>query len=457
MAQPVELVLIGAGGRGQHAYAPYALQHPDEARFVAVAEPDPVRRERFARQHGIPPERQFPGWDELFAKGQIAQGALICTQDRLHEEPAIQAMETGYDLLLEKPMAPTLAGCVRIVQASERTGRRIQVCHVMRYSSFYNQLHQILESGRLGEIITIDHRENVGYWHMAHSFVRGHWRNSVQSSPMILAKCCHDLDILYWNVGQPCLRLSSFGALRHYRSDQVGPEIPERCVDNCPIEKECPFSAISIYLDCLPFRAPDDSRPLPKDFDQNNPPPWIVPPITDDWSYAGRLKAIQTGPYGRCVYRCDNDVVDHQVIALEFAGGTSVSFAMHGHSQEDYRSMRYDGTRATLRARSGDTDEMTIYDHRSGRVEQIPLDKTRGGHGGGDEGAIRAFIRTLSAVEGRGQEQPLTNGRASLESHLMAFAAEAARLKGTVVNLEDFRVEAEKIAFAPFISGAQEK
>jgi len=452
MTQPVELVLIGAGQRGQHAYAPYALNHPNEARFVAVAEPDPVRRERFAQEHGIPPERRFAGWDELFAQGQIAAGALICTQDRLHEEPAVKAMETGYDVLLEKPMAPTLAGCVRIVHASERTGRRLQICHVMRYSNFYNQLHQILESGRLGEIITVDHRENVGYWHMAHSFVRGHWRNSGESSPMILSKCCHDLDLLYWNLGQPCLRLSSFGALRHFRSDQVGPEtespfgIPERCTDNCPIERECPFSAISIYLECLPFRDPIEPGPTPNYYELKAPPPWPMSVLTDDPSYAARLQALQTGPYGRCVYRCDNDVVDHQVIAMEFVGGTSATFAMHGHSHEDYRSMRYDGTRATLRARSGDTQAMTIHDHRSGRVEHIPLEETSDGHGGGDEGAMRAFIRALSGVEGRGEAPPLTSGRASLESHLMAFAAEAARLKGTVVNLEDFRAQAEQIA-----------
>lgn len=440
MTKPVDLVLIGAGQRGARAYAPYALQHPDQARFVAVAEPDPVRRERFAREHGIPPERCFSDWQALLAQGPIADGALICTQDRHHEAPAVAALQAGYHVLLEKPMAPTLAACVRIVQASEQSGRHLQVCHVMRYADFYRQLQRVVQSGRLGEVITVDHRENVGYWHMAHSFVRGHWRRTDESSPMILAKCCHDLDLLYWTLGRPCRRLSAFGGLRHFRADQVGPEIPERCSDGCPIERECPFSAIAIYVEGRPFRAPDDAGP-PVDYGPDRPPPWPVPVISDDWSVAGRWNAIRNGPWGRCVYRCDNDVVDHHVIAMEFDGGVSATFAMHGHSHEDYRSIRYDGTRATLRARFGETAEMTVHDHASGRVEPVLFEGAGDGHGGGDQGVMQSFARVL-----RGEEQPLTNARASLESHLMAFAAEASRTSGEVVDLSDFRAQAEAAA-----------
>jgi predicted dehydrogenase len=251
---PVEVVLMGAGNRGAYAYAPYALRFPEQIRVVGIAEPDPVRRARFAAAHAIPRERQFQSWEELLALGQIADGAMICTQDHMHVDPAVMAMNAGYQVLLEKPMAPDLTGCVRLAQVAEQTGRMLMIGHVLRYTTFFSRLHEILESGRLGDIITVDHRENVAYFHMAHSYVRGNWRRADRSSPMILAKCCHDLDILFWNMNRHCVRLSSVGSLLHFRSDQVGPEIPDRCVNNCPVERDCPFSAISIYLEGRPFR-----------------------------------------------------------------------------------------------------------------------------------------------------------------------------------------------------------
>ncbi len=249
MSTPVELVVIGAGSRGAQAYATYALRHPDEVRIVGVADPDPVRRQRLADLHDLEDAHCFTTWEELVAAPQLGAGAIVATQDQLHVAPAIAAMNAGYDVLLEKPMAHTLAGCVQLVQASERTGRVLQICHVLRYAPFWRKLHELLEGGVIGEIVTVEHRENVAYWHMAHSFVRGNWRNKALSNPMILAKCCHDLDILVWNLAQPVQRLSSVGSLLHYRPESVGPEIPARCTDGCPIEATCPFSAIGIYVD----------------------------------------------------------------------------------------------------------------------------------------------------------------------------------------------------------------
>ncbi len=254
MPQPLELVLMGAGQRGATAYASYAFSHPGEVRFVAVAEPNAERRRKFADEHDIDEAYCFESWEELAAKGQLGQGAIVAMQDQMHVEPAVAAMQAGYDVLLEKPMAHTLEGCVKLVQTAEQTGRSLQICHVLRYSPFWRTLKQVLDSGRLGEIITVEHRENVSYWHMSHSFVRGNWGNTAASSPMILAKCCHDMDILYWNLGGRPKRLSSFGSLLHYRSESVGPEIPLRCTDGCPIEESCPFSAIGIYMEGRPFR-----------------------------------------------------------------------------------------------------------------------------------------------------------------------------------------------------------
>jgi predicted dehydrogenase len=400
-------------------------------RFVAVAEPDPIRRRRFADEHDIDDAYCFESWEALTAKGQLGQAALVTTQDQMHVEPAVAAMKAGYHVLLEKPMAHTLAGCVELVQTAEQTGRILEICHVLRYSPFWRKLHDVVESGYLGELVTVEHRENVAYWHMAHSFVRGNWRNAALSSPMILAKCCHDLDILVWNLASPVKRLSSVGSLLHYRGDQVGVEIPARCTDNCPIEQSCPFSAIGLYLD---YRHMEQKPSNPAYPDQ-----WPFSVLTHDLSRAGRLQALQSGPYGRCVYRCDNDVVDHQLVAMELESGVSVAMVMHGHSNEEHRSMRYDGTRATLRARAGGATEITVH-HHGGKVEQIPIEDANSGHGGGDAGIMADFVRVL-----RGEAEPLTSARVSLESHLLAFAAEEARVQGTMIQMNEFRARAEGV------------
>jgi predicted dehydrogenase len=427
MAEPIEAVLIGAGNRGYEAYGPYALAHPEQIHYTAVVDPHQGRRQRFAADHGIARDRQFASWEDLYAQGQIAEALVNCTLDRMHLASTLPALDLGYDVLLEKPMANTLAGNVRLVQAAEERGRLLMICHVLRYTAFFSTLHQILDSGRLGRIMTVEHRENVVYWHMAHSFVRGNWRSSQIESPMILAKCCHDMDILYWNLGL-VRRLGSFGSLSHYRPENAPPGAPERCTDGCPAADECPWCAPRIYL--------------------HDYTGWPVSVISEDPSPEARLHALETGPYGRCVYFCDNDVVDHQTVNLEFASGASGTLFMHGHSHEEGRTMRYDGTRATLRGRFGYGfgDSIEIHDHLTGLVEEVNLaaggfTADGSGHGGGDAGLMASFVRALrpelGGVEG------LTTSRESLESHLMAFAAEKARVEGGIVSMDDFRQRAE--------------
>lgn len=444
MRQPVEAVLIGAGDRGANAYGPYVLDHPDELRFVAVAEPQQDRREHFAREHTIAPDRRFHRWQELLGEEQMAEAVLVCTPDRLHVEPALWAMAAGYHVLLEKPMAPTPEDCVRLIEGAREYGRVLKVAHVLRYTDFFKKVHSIVESGHLGDIITVQHQENVASFHMAHSYVRGQWRHGELASPMILAKCCHDMDLLHWNLGR-CARVASFGSLTHFTEKRAAPGIPHRCTDGCPIEKECPFSAIGIYLEFRPFpelAAKQATTGKGEGGDGANIAPacWPFNVVTPDRSYEGRLEALRSGPYGRCVYRCDNDVVDHQVVAMEFESGATVSFVMHGHSHEEHRSLRYDGSRATLRGRFGTTpakSDITIHDHLSGREERVLLGATArswSGHGGGDYGVMAAFVRAV-----RGQESSPTSARASLESHLMAFAAEEARTSGETVELAALR------------------
>jgi len=432
VSQPIEAVMVGAGNRGYHAYGPYALQHPDEIRFTAVVEPHDERRRRFAEAHNILKERQFHTWEDLYAKGQIAQVLVNCTLDRMHLDSTLPALELGYDVLLEKPMANTLEGNVRLVQTAEKHNRLLMICHVLRYTAFFSTLHDIIASQRLGDIVTVEHRENVVYWHMAHSFVRGNWRDSQVESPMILAKCCHDMDILYWNLG-PVTRLNSFGSLIHYRPENAPPGAAERCLDDCPAADGCPFYVPRLYL--------------------TEYTGWPVSVISEDSSLEARRHALETGPYGRCVYRCDNDVVDHQTVNMEFQSGVTGVLFMHGHSHEEGRTMRYDGTRATLRGKFGYGfgDAIEIHDHLSGRVERIDPQAGSSGHGGGDVGVMAAFVEALrdpSKALTTADSILLTTSRESLESHLMAFAAEEARVNGSIVHMDDFRRRAETMTDA---------
>ena len=411
MSEPIDAVLLGAGNRGYLVFGNYALRHPDRLRFVAVAEPDEGRRARFAQEHGIPPARQFASWEELAAGPRLGQAAFNATMDRTHHPSTVACLSAGYHVLLEKPMAVSPAECVDLVRTAEQHERVLQVTHVLRYAPFFRAVFDILRSGRLGEIVSLDWHENLVDWHFAHSFVRGNWANTERTSPMILTKCCHDLDLLVWYLDRRCERLASFGSLTHFRPEKVGPEIPDRCTDGCPIADECPYYAPRIYLTpelrIAAFNA-----------------------VSLDISTEGILNALKTGPYGRCVYRCDNTAVDHQVVLMEFEGGLTVTLTMQGASHVEGRTFRIDGTRATL---IGDQskNELVLGDHLTETVETIRPPRAASGHGGGDDGVIASF---LEAIRGEPTDV-LTSAHASVASHLLAFAAEEARVGRQIVDM----------------------
>jgi predicted dehydrogenase len=463
MTEPIKVLLFGAGARGADSYGPYALQHPDELQFVAVAEPLAVRRERFAQAHHIPPERCFETWEAALQAGRIADVVFNCTQDQVHFASGMAALQAGYDMLLEKPICNTLADTVTMVKTAERLGRQLQICHVMRYTDYWNKVYEIVHSGELGQIITVSHRENVSSWHMAHSYVRGNWRNLEESAPMILAKCCHDLDMLHWLLGEPVASLGSTGNLRHYRPENAPGGAPLRCTDGCPVAGKCPFYAPAIYLDLLPFKyaLSKSHSKLYRNIGKlalNHPDFLItlgklIPALRSLTEYSGWprsiitdnpgsneavVQALRTGPYGRCVYHCDNDVVDHQVVAMTFESGISATLTMHGHSYEEGRTIRIDGSQATLMGKFTFSEAwLDIMDHRGFRLEHIefPVEiEGNAGHGGGDFGLMRQFVQTM-----RGNADALTDARHALESHLMAFAAEEARLENKVVDMQEFK------------------
>lgn len=457
MQEQITAVLIGAGYRGSEAYGTYALKNPKKLKFVAVAEPRKAWRENFARTHGIPPENCFTSWEELFNKEKLARAAFICTPDQLHTEPTLLALESGYDVLLEKPMATTVEDCIKLVKKAEEVNKKLQICHVLRYTNFWSTVKTLVDSGQVGDIISITHRENIAYWHTAHSYVRGNWRNSDISAPMILSKCCHDFDLLYWIVGKKPTRISSFGSLSFFNEKNAPPGVPYRCTDGCPIADVCIYSAIKIYVDIEPFYNMGKNSPsrgfrffsrhhnLAKGLSKiifplkrlTNFKEWPVSMITSDFSLEGKLKALREGPYGRCVYHCDNNVVDHQQTLIEFENGVTAELTMNGHSAIEERTIRIDGTKGTLIGNFMDIgDELIFFDSSNGEKNILIKPKLHAeGHGGGDTGLMEGFVNSLQPEYSL---VPLTEARASLESHLMAFAAEQSRVETRVVDMEKF-------------------
>ena len=407
---PLTAVLAGAGQRGLFVYGRWALEHPALLRFVAVVEPDDAKRSRFAAAHDIDAALAVASFDEL-PEG-VAEACFVAAPDRAHHQLAVAALDAGCHLLLEKPMAATAADCVDLADRSRNADVITAVGHVLRSTPFFRAVRDVVLSGRLGDVISVQHQENVAAWHMAHSFVRGNWAVAEAATPMIVQKCCHDFDILRWILGDDAVRLSSFGSLFHFHPDRAPDGAADRCVD-CPVE-QCPFDARRVYLNM-------------------GNTGWPIHVITDDLSRGGRLAALEDGPYGRCVYTAGSDVVDHQVVAMEMASGASVSLVMHGHSSREERTMRYDGSAATLRGRFGAVQQIEVLDHASGEVDEVSV-ASSGGHGGGDDGAIRRFI-----AEVRGEVEPANTIDGALDAHLQAFAAEEARVSGATIDLDDYR------------------
>jgi len=317
-------------------------------------------------------------------------------------------------MLLEKPIAITPEECVEVSDVAERYGRVLQIGHVLRYASFFRTVYELVTSGRLGRVRSVDWRENLVYWHYAHSFVRGNWSNSARTGPLLLTKCCHDLDLLVWMFGN-CDRLSSSGSLTHFCATSVGPQIPARCTDGCPIADECAYYAPRVYLSRF----------------AENPDGFTINAMTLNHTPAGVMRALECGPYGRCVYRCDNNVVDHQVVVMDFASGVTATLTMQSASHVEGRSIRIDGHRATLLANES-RYEIIIHDHLTQEETILHPQPGIGGHGGGDEGLISAFTAQV-------REGIVTSAMESVESHLMAFAAEDARVNGSTVEMAKFR------------------
>ena len=412
-------IMIGTGNRGTN-YATTAKEECPEFEMVAIADPNPTRRDYVQKLFELPDEACYDDYREILSREKMADVAIIATQDKMHFEPAMMAIEKGYHLLLEKPVAPTPWECVQLAEAANKKGVFVCVCHVLRFTPFFMLIKRLIDSGRIGDVVNVIHTERVGNTHMSHSFVRGNWRNSETSSPMILAKSCHDMDILLWLIGKHCTRVQSFGSLTFFRRENMPEGAPEYCVQGCPAADTCPYDARRIYLRDRMFIEHATNKKNPTDEDI--------------------LRAITTTNYGRCVFQSDNDVVDHQVVNLEYEGGATVSFNMCGFNTGG-RSLRIMGTKGEIIGNMSD-DHVRLFDFDSRKSERIMIadavqDETiNGGHGGGDRGIVHAFC---NYILGEYKGNSITDIDTSIESHLIAFAAEESRLNGTVIDVQEYK------------------
>ena len=410
----MKFVLIGAGSRGM-TYALWAKQHGME--IAAIAEKRPDRLSSAGDRLGVPEAMRFSDAAPLFALGKLADAAIIATMDRDHYGHVMQALDCGYDILLEKPISPVPRECIAIEEKANALGRKITVCHVLRYTNFFMQIKEILDSGELGKVVAIKHSENIGSFHMAHSFVRGNWRNDQLSSPIILQKSCHDLDILLWLTGAHCTKVSAFGSLSYFRESNAPAGSSDRCL-SCAVADSCRFDARKAYLPVLGQ--------------------WPADVVCLEQTEEALMEALKIGPYGRCVYRCDNNVCDHMSILMEFDNGVTATFSITAQTSACHRNIHIMCEDGEILADDGER-RIVVTHHVSSQAdtftERVINVRTNGsGHGGGDAGIMEDFTAVLS-----GEKESRSSISRSVESHLMAFAIEQARLTGNVVDMAEYR------------------
>lgn len=414
--------MLGAGNRGAEVYGKFAQNFPRELKFVAVAEEQATRRRRFAGQHAIAEDAVFSNWADALEWTQTLEekpAVFVCLPDRLHEEVGVACLELGLDVMLEKPVANTLAGTFKVLNAAQESNGVTMLGYVLRHTPFFTKVKELISAGALGEIVNIEWRENVSAIHFSHSYVRGNWNREDTSSPLILAKCSHDLDLLGWLTDLEILQVSSFGGLKYFRLEGAPQNAPKFCLDGCEHASECNFHVDKIY--------------------SGENLQWLVKAVSDDPSSRSLRQILAEGRYGRCVFHCDNTTIDNQVVAFSLSNGASGTFSVTGHSAEEGRSIRIDGTKATLRGVfKSSLQEIEIEQHDyatafSGGGEIVPLVAPSGmagaGHGGGDVGLTHAFIQAV-------RERDRQNPEEYLASHVVAFAIEEARATNQVVKIK---------------------
>ena len=413
-----KIAILGYGGRGYH-YAKLCSKMKKHYEVVAVIDNSPDKLRLARDKSGLSENQLFLSLDTFLEKPKMADWLFVCTQDKDHKEHSVKALKNGYNLLLEKPIACSPEDCVEIENAAKKYNKEVAVCHVLRYSLYYEKIKEVIDSGILGKIIAIDQVENVGYWHQAHSFVRGDWRNKKESTPMILAKCCHDLDIAVYLADSKCKQVMSQGQLNFFKKENAPEGATEYCLGGCKAKKDCPYDCEKLYVDPLRHKT---KKVIEGAWPQSRL-------MADSIVTIPKLyEAMKTERYGKCVFLNDNDVVDYQVTTMLFENGINSTLTMTAFSGPSYRETRIRGTLGELICDMS-KNELILYMFGK-KKKKLRLKNRMDAHGGGDARLIDYLAH----------DNLKTDISVSIESHLIAFAAEESRLNnGETIKLQEYR------------------
>ncbi len=407
-SEPTSIVAIGVGNR-MRTYMQYVAQHPGKARLAAVVEPDDIRRNAMGDKFRIPAEYRFHDYNEYFASGMRTDVAFICTPERDHFKPCMDALRTGHHVLLEKPIAQNYEECLQIAEAARTAGKVVYICHILRYHPVFMKIKELVSSGKYGRIISINHIENVGVERMTHSYVRGTMNTEEGNNPMLLAKCCHDIDFLLWISGAKCKRISSFGSRVWFRSENAPEGSSERCV-TCSIERQCPFSAVNLYW---------RRRQWINNFD-----------VAAGSTIENVInRELESGRFGRCVYHCDNDVVDNQVLTMQMDDGSIITHSMDAFTLSDGRFTDIKMSKGQI-VSDGVTITVTDFVSRKSETLDFSEECRKPFHSGADHRIVESF---LNAVR-HGKNEGATTVEDSLPSHMVCFNAELSRTTGKTLE-----------------------
>lgn len=403
--------ILGCGARGADTYGKRLFKNKERFKIESICDVDVPRLKDIQQRFEIEDNKVFNDENEFF-KEKRSDLLLICTQDKDHVRQCLKALELGYDVLLEKPITGSRKECYQLLEAQEKANKKVFVCHVLRYSPAFLKVKELLSSGSFGKLVSINAVEQVAFHHQAHSFVRGNWRNSNECVPMILAKCCHDLDYIQYYAESSCLSVSSVGDLTFFKEENAPEGSTKMCID-CPHKDTCVYSAKRIYHDAW-VSNPNGN--------------WYVTIMMrgKEKTSENILEALKTSPYGRCVFRCDNNVVDHQFTQMTFANGVKASLLMTAFTKNGGRIITFYCTlgQIVLNEEKG-IIEVKKFGTETETIEISSLVDHGSGHGGGDDGLVFALPSLLDGTNQKG-----TSLKESIESHLMGIAAEESRLKG---------------------------
>ena len=425
--KPVTAIIVGAGHRA-FVYSKLAKTNPELLKIVGVADPNPIRRKKAMDEFGFSEDMCFENAEELAKHGKLADTVINGTMDEQHLETAVPLLNAGYDMLLEKPFAPNEEEMRQIVDCAKKNNSKVMICHVLRYTPFYYGIKERIVNGEIGDIINIQTTEHVSYHHLSTSYVRGKWANKDKChTTMLLAKCCHDLDIMMWMMADTKpTQISSFGGKFQFKPENAPKNAGTICMKDCPLVDTCVYSTKRLYIDHLDrwaFYVWDALE------DKENP------------TIEDKIALMKSdNPYARCIYKCDNNVVDHQSVLVNFASGATGTHNMVGGSAEPRRDIHIIGTKGEIFGNFEESKFTVLKINPSPDahneecdVEEVDLNVSGdmvgayGGHGGGDERLAADFVKFI-----RGEKPSLacTSIFDSVAGHLSVYLADESRENG---------------------------